>query len=41
MEDFLYNQQLVDEGRAETYNRDVMYHNFLLNFIKNIYIWCF
>jgi hypothetical protein len=38
MEDFSYNQQLVDGGRAETYNRDVMYHNFLLNFIKkNIY----
>ena len=38
MEDLSYNQQLVDGRRAETYNRDVMYHNFLLNYIK-IYIY--
>jgi hypothetical protein len=34
MEDFSYNQQLVDGGRAETYNRDVMYHDSPPNFIK-------
>jgi len=34
MEDFSQNQQPVDGGRAETYNCDVMYHDFLLNFLK-------
>ena len=29
-----YNQQLVNGRRAETYRHGVIYHDFLLNFLK-------
>ena len=34
---FLYNQQLVNGGRVETYSYDVIYRDLLLNFLKKIY----
>ena len=33
---FLYNQQLVDKGRVETYSYDVIYYDFLPNFFNYI-----
>jgi hypothetical protein len=34
---FLYNQQLVNGGRVETYSYDVIYRDLLLSFLKKKY----
>ena len=35
---FSYNQQLVNGRRAKIYRYDVIYHDFLLNFLKYILV---
>ena len=34
MENFPIYSELVDGGRAETYSHNVIYHDFLTNFLK-------